>query len=85
MFKRKIEIGGKTVVAKIGSVHWRDAAIVVRAEGEFQKLPDCISIGFVFTHEDITYVVHNFTEGVPEDYTGIPKDWVVSTYFFKGG
>jgi hypothetical protein len=84
MFKRKITINGKSVIAKIGCVHWRDAMIVTKSDGDFLKLPDCISLGFVFDYEDITYVIHNFSSGEVDDYLAIPKGWVVSTYYFKG-
>jgi hypothetical protein len=57
--------------------------IVTRSEGEFHKLPDCISLGFVFNHGDIMYVVHNFSDEEPDDYMAIPRDWVVSVYYFR--
>ena len=84
MFRRKITFGDKSIIARIGCVHWRDAFIVIKSGGEFHPPPDCISLGFVFTIEDVTYVVHNFSDGEVDDYMGIPKDWVVSVYYFRG-
>lgn len=82
-FKKKLEIDGELVPAKLGCVHWRDAMVVIRSHGEFHQPPECISIGFVCNVRNVIYVVHNFSSGVPDDYICIPKDWVISVYYFR--
>ena len=83
MFKRKVEMSGKTFTARLGLLHWKDAMIVTKSGGEFIDLPDCISIGFIFTYKGVTYIIHNFSDGVVDDYLALPKSWCVSTYYFR--
>jgi hypothetical protein len=82
MYKRKVVINGKTVVARMGCVHWKDAMSVIKSDGQFFQPPDCIALGFVCSVGDVMYVISGFTNGEVDDYLILPKDWKVSVYYF---
>ncbi len=83
MIKKMIKFEDQKFNARLGLVHWKDACICIKTDGKLNEMADCISIGFICEDKDRIIVVHNFTDGTPDDYILIPRVWKVSITHFK--
>jgi hypothetical protein len=82
--RKEICFQGRKFVAYLGVLHWKDACINIKTFGQLDSMPDCIAIGYICSDKERYIVVHNFTDGVPDDYLCVPKQWGVSVYRLRG-
>jgi hypothetical protein len=76
----------KPFECKLSIVNWRDTVVYTRkplADDIDTMVADVVAIGCVVQTEKTVLVIQNITQGTPDVYMVIPKDWVQSIVQLK--